>query len=401
MAQVIQDSQKMKFLLTVGVLLLVQYTAVACSVPVFRYALERWERDFYQVLVVKNGELTEEEADLALKLQSLTVNNGGSMNMSLSIINLKDNEKLSEVSSADSALKTLDTEVPQLVLLSPKAMKMNKVLWSDIYSQKSVSQLVKSASNMDAINKVLKGVSTVFFFLDSGNVAKDNAAFSLLQECKDKLKNTLTIPAGIIDVTGEVSGSEDAAELKDLDPSNQLESGIPLTIAFETIRISKEYDDPVLRSILMGIENDLYEYKNEPMIFCFFGRGRILPPLIGEGINKANITEAAQYLCGACSCEIKAQNPGMDYLTNFDWQSFIEGNSVTDDKSLPALTGIGDIIISGGGSNSVLPESSEERLEAQNKVSEKEYSNTNKLPIFLISSVIGLLLISSFVIIKR
>ena len=33
----------------------------ACSVPVFRYALERWQPDMFQALVLYKGELSEEQ----------------------------------------------------------------------------------------------------------------------------------------------------------------------------------------------------------------------------------------------------------------------------------------------------------------------------------------------------
>ena len=43
-------------------------------------------------------------------------------------------------------------------------------------------------------------------------------------------------------------------------------------------------------------------------------------PLIVKGIHAANILEASAYLCGACSCEIKEQNPGIDLLMTADWE---------------------------------------------------------------------------------
>jgi hypothetical protein len=50
-----------------------------------------------------------------------------------------------------------------------------------------------------------------------------------------------------------------------------------------------------------------------------FGRGRALEPLIGRGIHPDNIMEVSSYLCGACSCEIKDQNPGIDLLLAANW----------------------------------------------------------------------------------
>ena len=76
------------------------------------------------------------------------------------------------------------------------------------------------------------------------------------------------------------------------------------------------------------------------MAFPIFGRGRVLPPMVGEAINTENITLAANYLCGACSCQMKAQNPGMDTLSNLDWRRYLEGSEVIKEKELPPLSGI-------------------------------------------------------------
>ncbi|MBM3889970.1 MAG: hypothetical protein FJ388_12715, partial [Verrucomicrobia bacterium] len=41
----------------------------ACSVPVFRYALERWQQDDYPVTIVHRGKLTAEQNKLAADLK--------------------------------------------------------------------------------------------------------------------------------------------------------------------------------------------------------------------------------------------------------------------------------------------------------------------------------------------
>jgi hypothetical protein len=59
------------------------------------------------------------------------------------------------------------------------------------------------------------------------------------------------------------------------------------------------------------------------MVFPVFGRGRALLPLVGAGITEANITAAAGFLTGACSCEVKALNPGFDLLLPADWDNLL------------------------------------------------------------------------------
>ena len=82
------------------------------------------------------------------------------------------------------------------------------------------------------------------------------------------------------------------------------------------------------------------------MLFPAFGKGRVLPPLIGAGISEENALADCGYLCGACSCQVKNQNPGMDILVKADWWTALEGSSVIAEKELPPLTGVEDLIAS-------------------------------------------------------
>ncbi|HEY7425207.1 MAG TPA: hypothetical protein VH682_13330, partial [Gemmataceae bacterium] len=76
----------------------------------------------------------------------------------------------------------------------------------------------------------------------------------------------------------------------------------------------------------------------EPMVFPVFGRGRALEGLIGKGINADTIENAAQFLCGACSCLIKRLNPGVDLLIAADWDAVIEDRDAVQ-PTMPSLKG--------------------------------------------------------------
>ena len=44
-------------------------TAIACNVPVFRYALERWEADPYEMVVFHREPLTAEQQALLAEME--------------------------------------------------------------------------------------------------------------------------------------------------------------------------------------------------------------------------------------------------------------------------------------------------------------------------------------------
>ena len=62
--------------------------------------------------------------------------------------------------------------------------------------------------------------------------------------------------------------------------------------------------------------------------------------LVGRGINEENIEESCQFLVGACSCEVKSQNPGADLLVRANWESVVADEDYDDVSSLQ-LTGLG------------------------------------------------------------
>jgi len=48
---------------------LVPSSAFACSVPVFRYAMERWPADYYEAVLIHRGQMTEDDKQLLNELR--------------------------------------------------------------------------------------------------------------------------------------------------------------------------------------------------------------------------------------------------------------------------------------------------------------------------------------------
>ena len=73
--------------------------------------------------------------------------------------------------------------------------------------------------------------------------------------------------------------------------------------------------------MLLAVEPDLKdkEFEDKAMVFAVYGRGRVLPPFIGKGINRDNLIECVKFVTGPCACAVKAKNPGVDLLIRCDW----------------------------------------------------------------------------------
>ena len=66
----------------------------ACQVPVFRYALERWQPDHYQLVIVHDGNLTrEEQANVTYLEENLVGPNGPIINLRFEALDLAKEEK--------------------------------------------------------------------------------------------------------------------------------------------------------------------------------------------------------------------------------------------------------------------------------------------------------------------
>ena len=89
---------------------------------------------------------------------------------------------------------------------------------------------------------------------------------------------------------------------------------------------------------LMAAEPDLEEYADETMVFMAYGRARAMLPYVGKGVTAENLARGIAFLSGACSCQVKADNPGIDLLTRWDWASAADVMAA-DDEEAPALDG--------------------------------------------------------------
>lgn len=259
------------------ILLLTATVAYACQVPVFRYALERWEPGSYRV-----------RAPALVEIDPLA--------------NV-------EVESAAG--------VTQIELYFPPKLRQaaTSPIWTAPMSEENVKRLLDSPVRRELSQRLLAGQSAVWVLLESGDAAKDDAAAQVIAEGIVAAQEKLKLPDGVI-TQDEANDPKKRRENADV-----LQSDLPLEIAFSTMRLNRQNaEEAALIAMLMHLEPDLGDYVAEPMAFPVFGRGRALEPMIGKGIHVDNLLEAAAYLCGACSCEIKEQNPGIDLLMTADWE---------------------------------------------------------------------------------
>jgi hypothetical protein len=283
------------------VFLLAAVPVWACNVPVFRYALERWPADTYEVILFHRGPLAPADKALADTLLKHSEADPAVANFTFERVDLaRETDKEMLKAFEDQ----LGKDLPLLVVRYPDSSRLKENLWSGKFTPANVRKLFDSPRRRELARRLLRGDSAVWILLECGDGAKDDAAEKLLQAELLKLQKTLTLPELTADPEDRLTGK-----------------GPELKLAFSLIRLART--DPAERLFvhtLLNLQIGLAEAK-EPMAFAVFGRGRALTPLVGGGINAEHLRGDARFLTGPCTCKVKEQNPGVDLLIVADWEA--------------------------------------------------------------------------------
>lgn len=295
-------------------------TALACSVPVYRYALERWQPDLFEALIYHRGEIPDAEAQLIVEARK---SNYANLVIRTIDLNTETDPDLIELWEDEESNK-----LPWLVLTYPKAYPYLGPVASGKVSQDVLDGLSTSSMREDIATRLTAGETAVWLLLESGIQEIDDAVESNLESRLAHLESKLELPT---------------LEQEDIDAGLVSITQDELKVDFSMLRLSRE--DPaesILVEMLLDSEEDLSD-QDSPIVFPVFGRGRILYALVGDGINAGTIDQAAEYIVGACSCQVKEQNPGVDLLIAKDWDAAI-GNSQIVERELPPLEGAGILL---------------------------------------------------------
>lgn len=289
--------------------------ASACNVPVFRYALERWTPDRFVVVVFHKEPFTAGQQVAIDALQSRS--RSGLANLVVRPIDVS-----GEVSPAFRPLWEAQQKpaLPWMVVRYPAQTGIEPSLWAGPLSAETVTNLIESPARREIARRLLAGDTAVWLLLESGDKQRDDALERALKAESTKLAQTLELPET---VPGDPEISPDP----------------PLRIAFSTLRITRS--EPAESLFIHQLLSWHPSLGNDPraMLFPVFGRGRVLPPALGEGIRAESIDTIARLLTGPCSCQIKEMNAGFDLLMTIDWDKLFQGRQVKPTEPLP-LVGI-------------------------------------------------------------
>lgn len=298
----------------------------ACSVPVFRYALERWQPDPYVLLVFHEGPLSEAARSLVARIEG---HSDTAVPANVEIVTVDVSRPIDEAlqplweKERESAARA--GRLPWAVFRFPFRSRLAPVLWSGPFEASAIDPLLTSPARLETARRLCAGDSVVWLLLEAADADRNAAFAEKLTTATQRLAKELKLP-----------------EILPGDERYISRKGPPLRIAFSVQRIRR--DDPaekVLVDILLNAQADDFKpgELDGPLAVPVFGRGRALAVLLEAETTPGLIGNAADFLTGPCSCEIKEQSPGFDLPLRFDWDAHLEGRFSVK-ETVPDLTGL-------------------------------------------------------------
>lgn len=302
----------------------------ACSVPVFRYALERWPPESYTVVVFHLGPLSADDQELVSEMKKEIAAPDTPANAHVETADVS-----GELTEDLSALyKGLDAKALPTIVLWRSWREPCETVWVGALSRENVAALLRSPLRRETASQILADKVAVWVLVECGDQEADGQAASVLSSTLKKAETEVKDRMAALEAELSADGqAERHVENEEPVPS--------LPFRFSLVRLSRsDARERVLRAMLLSVESDLREYEGQPMAFPVFGRGRALYALVGKGIREDNICEACAFLAGPCACQVKAMNPGIDLLISANWDEAIGPPAMSYHEAPVSLTGV-------------------------------------------------------------
>ncbi len=322
---------------------------LACNIPVFRYALERWRADQLElvVLVSAGGEAGADPLATKSIVQRWRqqLSDASAPNLNIQVVDI-DSWQVAGQPQPDATGPMAAEQRQQLQqawrqLAADKERRLPWVMlrgqhprgaftaWSGPLADASQAGLFDSPVRRELKRRLLAGDSIIWCVLAGSDSSATQAVVERLQRQNQQLQQSIQLPEGI--------GL----------PGSELFSEVPLLLKFSVLQVARDdADEQLLQRVFQGFQPEAYE-RGQPLVAPVFGRGRVLEVIPADQLRDQLIEDLTGFLCGACSCQVKEQNPGFDLLMSCDWKLELFG---ADGQQPP------DIGATGAGSRRAEPE---------------------------------------------
>lgn len=271
----------------------------ACSVPVFRYALERWELSPYEFTVFYE-KLLPPQIDKTLRALE-----AGDIKANVLVTRVD----LSSTPTPDEAKlwarQPKEKTSPWLIVRRRDAEAALPDAFAGPLTESGLRSLLDSPARRQLVEKLSNGTTAVFLFIPGPKEEANAKARTLLETELPQFAKRVQLP-------------EQSPE------GPQIRSGVPLKVEFALVEVKR--DDPAEQAFMqMLLRTELELSKvHGPIVFPVFGRGRVPCSVFGDDLTKDSLAGIVRFICGECSCTLKELNPGNDLLIAADWHAILE-----------------------------------------------------------------------------
>lgn len=271
----------------------------ACTIPVFRYALEKWDLTPVELLVFYDSPLPKElDAELTKLAEA-----PGRLNLEITRVDLKGKiaPKLQKIWQREGK----NAKGPWMLVRFAGMEPTEPSAWNGPCTSANLASLIDSPVRQ-AILAHLSRSSVVFLLMTSDDRKADEAAFALLKKDLPALEKKIKIP--------------------EQNDSVKLRLPLPLKVSLPVLVLDRNRPEEAgFIKLLLGTEERLADMKG-PIVFPIFGRGRVLGSLCDakKEVTSEQLMEVTKFLCRECSCQIKDLNPGIDTLMQADWTKMFD-----------------------------------------------------------------------------
>lgn len=300
--------------------------AAACQIPVFRYALERWQPDLFTAAVFHQGPLTDSQQTLVQQLRDAATSPSAPANIQVQLIDTSiPLSPTHNLINQQFGPHQASSDTPWVMLRFPQHVFTDTLAFSGPLNEHNTKTLLDSPARQQIADRIIDGQSAVWVLIESGDKAADDAAHELLKQELFRQQNELKLPT--------------IEDLKN-DEYYMEQTTVELRLEFSILRLDpSDPDEAIFISMLRNSEQGLHAVKGTIAI-PIFGRGRSYFALAGTGISPTQILSNCAFITGACSCQVKQQNPGADMLMAVNWNARVTDTAIHE-KPLPELSGLG------------------------------------------------------------
>ncbi len=347
-------------LVLAGSVVLPRAVTFACSTPVYQYAMYNWPPAPYYVFFFHEGPISEQDKQLHQLAEKLATEGRAVANLSLYPVDLaksEEYERLPESVRKSWEKYRAEQEQKQQPVTSGYAVytAWGAELLVGQLDQPTLKAMVDSPARVRLGQLFHEGSAVVVLFMPGADKEENQRVEKLVQSLIDEVATGKLMGMPIytpLEAYGPIEPVDEQDEASE-DGDQPAEPAQPKGAGLKIGMLSIARDDPketwLLRS-LMAIDPELDQLRDKPMLFFCYGRGRAMPPYVGEGITMENLAGEVQFLSGACSCMVKDANPGVDLLMKWDWDATAEAMALAYDPQFQAMSDYGYQEVEVGGS---------------------------------------------------